>query len=36
LIVWEEKSPQLAPEGFELIEHRRYGDTHITFLETAL
>jgi len=36
LIVWEEKSPQLAPQGFELIEHRRYGDTQITFLETAL
>ena len=35
LIIWEEKAPQLAPDGFDLIEHRRYGDTHITFLEAA-
>jgi len=33
LIVWEENAPQLAPPGFALIEHRRYSDTHITFLE---
>lgn len=33
LIVWEENSPQAPPPGFHLIEHRRYGDTHITFLE---
>ncbi|MCW9044509.1 MAG: 16S rRNA (guanine(966)-N(2))-methyltransferase RsmD [Pseudopelagicola sp.] len=32
LIVWEEKSPQLAPEGFDLLDCRKYGDTHITFL----
>lgn len=33
LIVWEEKTPQPAPEGFALREHRRYGDTHITLME---
>ncbi|MGB0659266.1 MAG: 16S rRNA (guanine(966)-N(2))-methyltransferase RsmD [Mangrovicoccus sp.] len=33
LIVWEESSPQTAPEGFTLLDHRRYGDTHVTLLE---
>lgn len=32
LVVWEENAPQAAPEGFALLEHRRYGDTHVTFL----
>ena len=31
-IVWEEDAAQSAPSGFELIESRRYGDTHVTFL----
>jgi 16S rRNA (guanine966-N2)-methyltransferase len=35
LIVWEEASPMPAPEGFTLIEHRRYGDTVITLLTAA-
>lgn len=33
LIVWEEKSPQEAPEGFELHDSRKYGDTFVTILE---
>lgn len=33
LIVWEENAPQLAPEGFALLDQRKYGDTHVTFLE---
>ncbi len=33
LVVWEESAPQPAPEGFALLEERRYGDTHVTFLE---
>lgn len=33
LVVFEESSPQEAPEGFELLDQRRYGDTHVTFLE---
>ncbi|MFY0594942.1 MAG: 16S rRNA (guanine(966)-N(2))-methyltransferase RsmD [Cognatishimia sp.] len=33
LIVFEESSPQLAPEGFTLLDQRKYGDTHVTFLE---
>ncbi|WP_424975835.1 16S rRNA (guanine(966)-N(2))-methyltransferase RsmD [Dinoroseobacter sp. S124A] len=33
LIVWEENAPQTPPEGFTLLEHRRYGDTHVTLLE---
>jgi 16S rRNA (guanine966-N2)-methyltransferase len=32
LIVWEERTPMPAPEGFTPLETRRYGDTHITFL----
>ncbi|MDC0737591.1 16S rRNA (guanine(966)-N(2))-methyltransferase RsmD [Cognatishimia sp. SS12] len=33
LIVFEENAPQLAPEGFALLDQRKYGDTHVTFLE---
>ncbi|WP_299923180.1 16S rRNA (guanine(966)-N(2))-methyltransferase RsmD [uncultured Pelagimonas sp.] len=33
LIVWEESSAQEAPDGFGLLDHKRYGDTWITFLE---
>ncbi|MGR3568782.1 MAG: 16S rRNA (guanine(966)-N(2))-methyltransferase RsmD, partial [Pseudooceanicola nanhaiensis] len=32
LIVWEENTGQTAPDGFSLIDSRRYGDTHVTFL----
>jgi 16S rRNA (guanine966-N2)-methyltransferase len=31
-IVWEENAPQLAPPGFSLVDHRRYGETHLTLL----
>ncbi len=34
IVVWEENAPQNAPDGFSLIEHRHYGDTHITLLQT--
>ncbi|ETX13824.1 DNA methyltransferase [Roseivivax halodurans JCM 10272] len=33
LVVWEESAPQTAPDGFTLLETRRYGDTHVTLLE---
>lgn len=32
LVVWEEESPQEAPGGFDLLDTRRYGDTHVTML----
>lgn len=32
-VVWEESLPQPAPEGFSLVDQRRYGDTHVTMLE---
>lgn len=32
LIVWEENSPQVAPDGFTKLDARRYGDTHVTLL----
>jgi len=33
LIVWEESAAQEAPDGFALLDQRRYGDTWITLLE---
>lgn len=35
LIIWEENAPQDAPDGFDLLEHRKFGDTHVTLLEPA-
>lgn len=35
LVVWEENAPQEAPAGFETIESRRYGDTHVTLLRAV-
>jgi 16S rRNA (guanine966-N2)-methyltransferase len=32
LVVWEEAAPMQAPEGFELTDRRKYGDTHVTIL----
>lgn len=32
LIVWEEATAQEAPDAFTVLEHKRYGDTWITFL----
>lgn len=31
-VVWEENTPQIAPEGFTLLDQRRYGDTWVTLL----
>lgn len=33
MIVWEENAAQSAPQGFTLLDQRRYGDTWITLLE---
>jgi 16S rRNA (guanine966-N2)-methyltransferase len=33
LIVWEENAPQDAPDNFVRLDSRKYGDTHVTFLE---
>lgn len=33
LIVWEENSAQIPPEGFDLLDSRAYGDTTVTLLE---
>ena len=32
LVVWEENNDQNA-EGFETLDHRRYGDTHVSILQ---
>lgn len=34
-IVWEETVPIDPPEGFCLVDRRRYGDTHITFMSKS-
>ncbi|MGH1463836.1 MAG: 16S rRNA (guanine(966)-N(2))-methyltransferase RsmD [Cognatishimia sp.] len=33
LVVFEECAPQIAPVGFTLLDQRKYGDTHVTFLQ---
>ncbi|CUH49674.1 16S rRNA (guanine(966)-N(2))-methyltransferase RsmD [Ruegeria atlantica] len=35
LIVWEENAPMEAPEGFDLHNTRKYGDTHISLMWRA-
>ena len=32
LIVWEEVQAMASPDGFEALDQRRYGDTHVTLL----
>lgn len=32
LIIWEENAPMAALEGYELVDARKYGDSHITLL----
>jgi len=32
LIVWEENAPMAAPDGFDLHDSRKYGDTHISLM----
>lgn len=31
-VVWEESTPQIAPEGFVHLDQRRYGQTWVTLL----
>jgi 16S rRNA (guanine966-N2)-methyltransferase len=33
VLVWEEGTPPAPPQGFALIDQRRYGDTWVTLLE---
>ncbi len=33
MIVWEDSTPQPAPDGFSLLDQRKYGATHITILQ---
>ncbi len=35
LIVWEESTPQHAPDGYALHDQRKYGDTWISILEAT-
>ncbi len=33
MVIWEEGTAQDVPEGFKLLDERKYGDTYITILE---
>jgi 16S rRNA (guanine966-N2)-methyltransferase len=35
IVVWEEAAPQLPPEGFSVLDRRRYGAAHVTVLEAT-
>ena len=35
VVVWEENAPMGPPEGFDLLDQRRYGETWITILRAA-
>ena len=35
VVAWEEAGPMAAPAGFEPLDARRYGGTHVTLLEAA-
>ncbi len=32
LIIWEENAPMTTPDGFDLHDTRKYGDTHISLM----
>ena len=34
-VVWEEAYPVEPPDGFERVDQRKYGDTHVTFLSKS-
>lgn len=33
LVIWEDSTPPTLPQGFELLDQRRYGDTLVTILQ---
>lgn len=35
VVVWEENTPQIPPEGFTLIDQRRHGETWVTILRAG-
>ena len=35
VVVWEEGDAVAAPEGFRVLDRRRYGGTHVTILEAG-
>ena len=34
-VVWEEATPMPVPNGFDLVDRRKYGDTHITLMSKS-
>ena len=35
LVIWEENAPPQPPDGFETLDQRKYGDTHVTILRAV-
>ena len=35
VVVWEENAPMYAPSGFDKIDKRKFGDTHVTLLRVS-
>ena len=35
IVVWEENAPQTAPDGFDPVDQRRYGETVLTLLQAG-
>ena len=35
LVVWEEQAEQPAPDGYSVVEARRYGDSWVTVLRAG-
>jgi 16S rRNA (guanine966-N2)-methyltransferase len=33
LVVWEENGFQIAPQGFEVVDTRKFGESHVTLME---
>ena len=33
IVIWEDSAPPTLPEGFDLLDQRRYGDTLVTILQ---
>ncbi len=36
VLVWEENSAMVVPEGFSLLDARKYGDTHISLMQRGV
>ncbi len=35
LIIWEESAPMLPPQGFDMLDQRKYGDTYVSIIRST-